>query len=129
LAGEENLLDFSHSSIVESNLDRNKSNTVRPYAHAPKYDDAYIVASAAIITMVMALEKAMWNLLSRADLRLIEYFKMFHGWREIMFDKLNGIYSQMALTRKYWSPWHTDDDAVIRLLFAVCVLRITCQKE
>ena len=96
---------------------RSKKNSVREYATERNVAAKDIVeAKSEVVRMVIALEKLTFPLLSSADRRVLEFVRNSLDVRDIMFDKNNGRYSQMALTRRYWSPWHTDDDVMLTLL-------------
>jgi hypothetical protein len=93
-----------------------KKNTIRQYAHLKGKETIYCEAVTTITKLIWLLERMSWNLLSAADLRAIAFLRKEHGLWEIMFNAYYGRYTQMALTRRYWSPWHTDDDATHTLL-------------
>jgi hypothetical protein len=96
---------------------RNKANTVRPYATEKKQSEEDLqLATDGIIDLVSLLELVLSEVMSSADMRVIELLKKEKLLRELMFEPERGRYSQLALTRKYWSPWHTDDNITMTLL-------------
>ena len=103
--------------LLGVHFDYLNSNTIRPYAHIKGMDAMHVDARRKLIQLIKALEYTTRETLSPADLRGIAWLREKHGLWRIMFDHWkHGRYAQMALTRKYTSPWHTDDDATPTLL-------------
>ena len=103
--------------LLGVHFDYLNSNTIQPYAHNKGMDSMHVDARRKLIRLIKALEYNSRDLLSPADLRGIAWLQEKHGLWSIMFDRRScGRYTQMALTRKYTSPWHTDDNATPTLL-------------
>jgi hypothetical protein len=103
--------------LLGKHFDYAQSKSIRPYASIKGMQKLHQKCKRVLIRLIKELEFHSKDLLTPADLRAVTCLREIHGFWQIMFDRwYGGRYAQMALTRQYSSPWHTDDDAVATLL-------------